>query len=103
MTAHGTALVTGGSDGIGKATARRLLADAWAVDIVGRSAARCATAVGELQQPGPARISAVADLTTERGFGGMKVRGRWQWAVHVWPREWNAGAPSRWTSPCRAS
>jgi NAD(P)-dependent dehydrogenase (short-subunit alcohol dehydrogenase family) len=48
MTARRTALITGGTDGIGKAAARRLLEEGWEVAIVGRSPARCAATVAEL-------------------------------------------------------
>lgn len=45
-----TALVTGATDGIGKALALKLLALDWEVVIVGRSPQKCAETVGELQR-----------------------------------------------------
>lgn len=59
------ALVTGGTDGIGKATARRLAADGWEVVLTGRSAARCEAAVAEIQAAvNGAKVSAlVGDLS----------------------------------------
>jgi len=42
------ALITGGTDGIGKATAKRLLDEGWEVATVGRNPARCAATVTEL-------------------------------------------------------
>ncbi|MFO0600971.1 MAG: SDR family NAD(P)-dependent oxidoreductase [Myxococcaceae bacterium] len=50
-----TAVITGGTDGIGKATARKLAADGWDVVIVGRNAARCEATARELGS----RVSAV--------------------------------------------
>lgn len=44
-----TALITGGTDGIGKAIAKKLLAEGWKVVIIGRNPARCETTVAELQ------------------------------------------------------
>jgi NAD(P)-dependent dehydrogenase (short-subunit alcohol dehydrogenase family) len=43
-----TALITGGTDGIGKAVARRLLREDWNVVVVGRSPARCEATLAEL-------------------------------------------------------
>ena len=58
------ALITGGTDGIGKATARRLLRDGWAAVIVGRSPERCAATVDELRAATGGDVSAiVADLS----------------------------------------
>ena len=44
-----TTLITGGTDGIGKATARKLLTEGWKVVIIGRNQARCETTVSELK------------------------------------------------------
>lgn len=65
MTEQRTALITGGTDGIGKATARRMLAEGWEVVVVGRSPARCETTTAELGASGAhERVSAlVADLS----------------------------------------
>ncbi|MFO0548443.1 MAG: SDR family NAD(P)-dependent oxidoreductase [Polyangiaceae bacterium] len=59
------ALVTGSTDGIGKATARSLLADGWEVIVTGRSRARGEATVAELAAAIPgARVSLeVADLS----------------------------------------
>ncbi len=51
MTERRTAVVTGASAGIGKATARALLERGWRVIGVGRDAARCAAAEAELGSP----------------------------------------------------
>ncbi len=65
MTTRRVALVTGGTDGIGRATAGMLLAAGWEVVVVGRDPARCASTVEELRTTGAdAAISAiVADLS----------------------------------------
>lgn len=44
-----TALITGGTDGIGKATARKLLREGWEVVVVGRNPQRCDATVRELK------------------------------------------------------
>ena len=65
MAERKSALITGGTDGIGKATAARLLADGWEVVITGRSAARCDATVAELRSTGPGPVSALmADLSS---------------------------------------
>jgi NAD(P)-dependent dehydrogenase (short-subunit alcohol dehydrogenase family) len=58
------ALITGGTDGIGKATARCLLQSGWEVVITGRNSTRCDESVRELARDVPgARVSAlVGDL-----------------------------------------
>ncbi|MBI5650424.1 MAG: SDR family NAD(P)-dependent oxidoreductase [Chloroflexi bacterium] len=59
------ALVTGATDGIGKATAKKLLTEGWRVVIVGRNPQRCAATIAELKSLGA--ISAItADLTSMR-------------------------------------
>jgi NAD(P)-dependent dehydrogenase (short-subunit alcohol dehydrogenase family) len=179
MTARRVALITGATDGIGKATAKRLLDEGWEVAIVGRNPARCAATVTELGGgEAGARVSAIGadlsllaetrkaceeflaahgrldflflnanaitqkrvltgegleanlalgylsralmaqrlegalaatpdsqilavvglnksrldfdDLTMAKDFKGMAALGRWQWAMQVYAREWNA-------------
>jgi len=50
MTNGKVALITGGTDGIGKATAMKLLLEGWEVVIIGRNAAKCETTVLELKE-----------------------------------------------------
>jgi NAD(P)-dependent dehydrogenase (short-subunit alcohol dehydrogenase family) len=66
MSNQRIALITGGTDGIGKATARKLLADGWHVVIVGRSAAKCDATVAELKL-------AFADAQLERLVGDLSL------------------------------
>ena len=59
------ALITGATDGIGQAAAKKLLTEGWRVVIVGRNPQRCAATVTELKTLGA--ISAItADLTSMR-------------------------------------
>lgn len=59
-----TALITGATDGIGKATARRFLREGWEVVIVGRNQSRCEATVEELRALHAGQVSAlVGDLT----------------------------------------
>ena len=62
------ALITGATDGIGKAVARKLLVEGWRVVIVGRNPQRCDATVAELQAAVPnSEISAItANLTLMR-------------------------------------
>ena len=58
------ALITGGTDGIGKAVAARLVGDGWDVVLAGRDPTRCAATVSELQAGAERPVSAiVADLS----------------------------------------
>lgn len=59
------ALITGATDGIGRATAHRLARDGWEVVVNGRSEPRCAATVDAIRADVPgARVSAlVADLS----------------------------------------
>lgn len=64
-TSKNVALITGGTDGIGKAVASKLLAEGWEVVIVGRDPNRCEDTVNELKDGTSNKdISAiVADLS----------------------------------------
>jgi len=44
-----TALITGATDGIGKATAKKFLQEGWKVVIIGRNPSRCESTVSELK------------------------------------------------------
>lgn len=60
-----TAIITGATDGIGKATARRMLAEGWEVVVTGRSRDKSEATVAELRASLPtAKVSAlVGDLS----------------------------------------
>lgn len=67
MTAARVALITGGTDGIGKASAARLLADGWDVAITARSTARGQAVAAELTAAtGRAPTVLGADLSVMR-------------------------------------
>lgn len=59
------ALITGGTDGVGRATAEALLRDGWTVVITGRSQARCDATVRDLRErvPGATVSSLTGDLS----------------------------------------
>lgn len=60
------ALVTGATDGIGRATARRLARSGWDVVVTGRNEARCSATVDEIrgESPGADVTFLVADLSS---------------------------------------
>lgn len=62
------AIVTGGSSGIGLATARELLARGATVSIVARDGGRLASAVADLSSVGPPVESAAADVADAAGL-----------------------------------
>jgi 3-oxoacyl-[acyl-carrier protein] reductase len=57
------AIVTGGTRGIGRAIARALARDGWAVALTGREPARVAQAAGELEGAGAQALGIVAELS----------------------------------------
>jgi 2-deoxy-D-gluconate 3-dehydrogenase len=65
------AIVTGGNGGIGLGMARGLAEAGAAVAIVGRDAAKSATAVSELERTGAKAISVVADVTDREAVAAM--------------------------------
>jgi len=52
VTLTRVALITGATDGVGKATARKLLSEGWEVVIVGRNPEQCDSTVLELRSAG---------------------------------------------------
>jgi NAD(P)-dependent dehydrogenase (short-subunit alcohol dehydrogenase family) len=62
-TTLGTALVTGATSGIGRATALRLARDGWSVVVHGRNAERGAEVVAEIESAGGQARFVPADLT----------------------------------------
>ena len=118
-----SALVTGGSHGIGLATARQLAAEGCNVAICSRSAARLKSATAELEACGVRTLAVAADLleanaadrvmdTVEREWGEIQILvnnvgggGRWgkeiveETEVRVWSEvyEKNAMAAVRFT------
>lgn len=62
------ALITSATDGIGKATAKKLLREGWRVVVIGRNPQKCDATVAELQKIAlRGTISAIpADLTLMR-------------------------------------
>jgi NAD(P)-dependent dehydrogenase (short-subunit alcohol dehydrogenase family) len=66
------AIIIGGGSGIGRALARTLLAEGMDVTIVGRSAARLATARAQLESPGHGKIAAItADIGREEDVAAL--------------------------------
>ena len=69
-----TAIVTGASSGIGRATARRLAADGFAVLAVGRDAAVLEALCAEIAEAGGRALPAVADVTQDAAPGDVVTR-----------------------------
>ncbi|MHB9096734.1 MAG: SDR family NAD(P)-dependent oxidoreductase [Syntrophales bacterium] len=66
-----TALVTGGSKGIGRATALRLGSEGAAIAVNGRDAAAVEQVVGTIRQAGGRAIAALADVTRTDDVAAM--------------------------------
>ncbi len=64
MSTLKTALITGATDGIGKATAKKLLAENWRVVILGRSAKKCEETLLELKKISQEVSPIVCDLSS---------------------------------------
>ncbi|MFE2651505.1 SDR family NAD(P)-dependent oxidoreductase, partial [Streptomyces sp. NPDC059346] len=71
---RGTALVTGGSRGLGSAIARHLAAEGWHTVICGRDPERLDAAVKTAADDGIALHAVRADVTDERSVGGLFER-----------------------------
>jgi NAD(P)-dependent dehydrogenase (short-subunit alcohol dehydrogenase family) len=71
-----TALVTGGSSGIGLAIARVLVEAGYAVTVSSRRAEKLAAAAAELRAAGGTVVEAPADLSTEQGVVDVVARHR---------------------------
>ena len=63
-----TALITGGSSGLGLALARRLAAEGYAIAIIARDAAKIEAAVSALRAAGAGAVGYSCDITDEPGL-----------------------------------
>lgn len=92
-----TALVTGGSKGIGRATALRLASEGAAVAVNGRDAAAVEQVVGAIRQAGGRAIEALADVTRTDEVAAMtnKVIAEFG-AIDILVNNAGGGTMARW-------
>ena len=75
MTRHRTVVITGGSAGVGRATARAFAAKGYAVAVIARGETRLRQTVEELRQGGARAFHAAADVADrDRGRAGGRRR-----------------------------
>ncbi|MFN8456649.1 MAG: SDR family NAD(P)-dependent oxidoreductase [Anaerolineae bacterium] len=75
------AIITGGSSGIGRATAKLFAAEGARVVVVGRDAAKAEAVAAEIVTTGGEAMAIAADVSTE---GPVKGIGR-RYAGTLWP------------------
>ncbi len=101
-----TALVTGGTGGIGRATAAGLAAPGARVGITGRDKARTqAAATGIVRKSGNPAVDAFADMSCQAGVRALTCANTVATIVpdHMWPRISEAWTGSYRSLPMRES